>query len=91
MSSVTKDSWTDSRSEIFNNYLWVVAHLAVVVQWVLHMAGQGVDQHTSCGYALDVVGMLHTVVVDMHVVPLLDIAALVVHVVDMVAEFPNML
>ena len=37
------------------------------------------------------VGMLHTVVVDMQVVPLLDIAALVVHVVDMVVEFSNML
>ena len=62
-----------------------------MVQVMLQMVAEGVDQHTSCGYALDVVGTLHTVVVDMHVVPLLDIAALVVHVVDMVAEFPNML
>ena len=70
-----------------------MADLAVVVQVVLHMDAQEVDQHTSCGYALDVhvVGMLHTVVVDMHVVPLLDIVALVVHVVGMVEEFPNML
>jgi len=70
-----------------------VAHFAVVVQLVLHMAGQGVDQHTSCWYALDVhmVEMLQTVVVDMRVVPLLDIAALVVPVVDMVVEFLNML
>ena len=69
-----------------------MAHLAVVVQVVLHMDAPEVDQHTSCWYALDVhmVGMLHTVVVDMHVVPLLDIA-LVVHVVGMVVEFPNML
>ena len=58
----------------------------------MHMYAQ-VDQHTSCWYALDVhvVGTLHTVVGDMHVVPLLDIGALVVHVVDIVVEFPNML
>ena len=34
---------------------------------------------------------LDMVVMDMHVVPLLNIAVLVVHVVDMVVEFRNML
>ena len=34
---------------------------------------------------------LDMAVMDMHVVPLVDIAVLVVHVVDMVVEFQNML
>ena len=69
-------------------------HLLLLVQLLaLDIAAQGVDQHSGCGYALDVhmARMLHTVVVDMHVVRLLNIAVLVVHVVDMVVECQNML
>ena len=59
----------------------------------LDMVAQGVDQHSGCGYVLGVhmARRLDMVVMDMHVVPLLNIAVLVVHVVDMVVEFRNML
>ena len=59
------------------------------------MVAQAVGQHTGCGYALGgyMARMLHTVVMDKHIVLLLDIGTLdmMVHVVDIVVEFQNML